>query len=327
MSAPHFCPRNKNLSHMAKSNYNCSEQELYTICETAWNSCTQYITRFTAFKAKYTPVFITAKQAAVSAARNLPDEQQRNAAYETANVNLKKQGRLCCDKWQMLKRYIADAFPADQQKPMLEGAGYNYYEKAANNNWDSVKGLMTSGSTFIAAVLTDLLANDNMPATFQAEFNTAKSDFETLHQEFIQAEEDSRVGQDTKMNANNSIHADMMSMLLDGQEIFKNEEPLLKQFVFAELLYLASGTGTAGVRGHVTLIGTDVGIEGVKVIIKNNGKATETDADGKYEITQLASGKYVIIFEKEGYETKTITDFVVKIGTVSTLDVELAPAP
>ena len=104
---------------MAKANYNCTEQELYTICETAWNSCSQYLIRFTPFKPKYTPTFIAAKLAAVLAARNLPDEQQRNALYETANVNLRKEGRKACDKWQALKRYIADAFPADQQKAIL----------------------------------------------------------------------------------------------------------------------------------------------------------------------------------------------------------------
>ena len=312
---------------MAKQNYNCTEQELYTICETGWNSVSQYLPRFTSFKAKYDAPFVTAKQAAILAARIMPDEQQRNAQYETANVNLKKQGRTCCDKWQMLKRYIADAFPADQQKPMLEAAGYNYYDKASNNNWDSVKGLMTSGSTFITATLTDLLANNNMPATFQGEFDTEKGKFETIHQEFIQAEEESRVGQDTKMNANNTIFADLMNMLLDGQEIFKNEEPLLKQFTFTELLYLASGTGTAGFKGRVTEIGTDIPIEGVNVAIKGSNKTAVTDIDGRYEITQLASGKYTIVFDKVGYESKVITDFVVKVGTVSNLNVELTPKP
>ncbi len=312
---------------MAKQNYNCTEQELYTICETAWISANQHIVRFAAFKPKYDPVFITTKQAAILAARNLPDEQQRNAAYESVGINLKKQGRRCCDKWQMLKRYIADAFRPDEQKPMLEAAGYNYYDKASNNNWDSVKGLMTSGSTFITAAFAQLTADNNMPPAFQAEFDTEKAAFESIHHQFIQAEEESRVGQDTKMNANNAIFADLMSMLLDGQEIFKNEEPLYKQFVFAEVLYLASGAGTAGFKGRVTSAGTDVGIEGVSVTINGNPKSALTDADGKYEINQLAAGKYTITFTKAGFEPKTIIDFIVKVGTVSTLNVELTPVP
>ncbi len=214
---------------MAKPNYNCTEQELYTICTTGWNSVTQHLTRFTAFKAKYVATLVTTRLASVVIASELPDEQQRNSDYETASIELRKIGRTSCDKWQMLKRYIADAFPADQQKPMLEAAGFNYYDKAGSGNWDSVKGLMTSGSTFITAKLADLTANDNMPLTFQVEFDALKTDFN----KFIQAEEESRVGQDTKINANNAIFADLMSMLLDGQEIFKKEEALLKQFVFA----------------------------------------------------------------------------------------------
>lgn len=312
---------------MAKQTYNCTEQELYTICETGWNSCSQYLPQFTAFKPKYVPAFVVAKLASVEVARKMPDEQQRNEAYETASVNLKKQGRMCCDKWQMLKRYIADAFPADEQKAMLESAGFNYYDKAGNNNWDSVKGLITSGSTFINAKLAILMANDNMPLTFQAEFDVEKADFEILHQQFIQAEEASRVGQGIKMNANNAIHADLMSMLLDGQEIFKKEEALLKQFVFAELLYLASGTGTAGFKGRVTTVGTPVGIQGVQVTVKNTSKTTQTDTDGKYEINQLASGIYTISFEKAGYQPKTIENWEVKVGTVSNLNVELTPLP
>ncbi len=310
---------------MAKSNYACTEQELYTICTTGWKSCEQYLVNFTAFKAKYKPTLITDRLAAVIAASELPDEQQRNATYETANINLKKQGRACCDKWQMLKRYIADAFPADEQKPMLEAAGFNYYDKAASNNWDSVKGLNTSGSTFIAAKLSELTANENMPPAFQLEFDSEKTQFDKTHQAFIQAEEEAHVGQDDKVKANNAIYADLISMLLDGQEIFKNEEPIYKQFVFAELLYLASGTGTAGFKGRVTIVGTPVGIEGVIVTIKNNSKTTETDADGKYEINQLASGTYTIIFEKVGYQPKTIENWIVKVGTVSNLNVELSP--
>lgn len=312
---------------MAKSNYNCSEQELYTIVQTGWQSCLQYQTRFQAFKAKYTPAFIDAKLADLLLVRQLPDEQQRNDAYETAGVFLKAAGKTACEKWQMLKRYIADAYVADLQKTKTEAAGQNYYLKASSNNWDSVKGLMTSGSTFITANLADLTAADNMPLTFQADFDAAKSDFEKRHQEFLQAEEEATVGADNKVTANNRLHTDLMVMLLDGQEIFKNEEPLYKQFVFADLLYLASGAGTAGVKGQITDAVTKASLENIKVTVQPSGKTTVSGIKGRYEINQLAAGIYTIIFEGEGYETKTITNWEVKVGTISTLDVELTPLP
>lgn len=312
---------------MATQNYNCTEQELYTICETAWNSCRQHLPGFTAFKPKYTDPFIDSRLDDIKTARELPDEQQRNEAYETANIQLRKDGRKACDLWQYLKRYIADAYPSDLHKPKWEAAGYNYYVKASNNNWDSVKGLMTSGLTFINSNMADLTANDNMPLSFKSDFEGAKNDFEKTHQKFIQAEEDSHTGQDKKMTANNALHTDLMSMLLDGQEIYKNEEPIYKQFVFTELLYLASGAGTAGFKGQVTAVGSQLGLQEVTVTIKDNSKTAVTDAEGKYEIHQLASGKYTITFAKEGYEPKIIVDFTVKVGTVSNLNIELIPLP
>jgi hypothetical protein len=312
---------------MAKANYNCAEQELYTCCDTGWISCEQHQTNFVNYKPKYTLPFIQARRDDINAARALPDEQQRNDAYETSRIQLLALGKQSCDAWQTLKRYISDAYPPELQKSKTEAAGQNYYTKASANNWDSVKGLLTSGSTFITANLAALTANDNMPPAFQAAFDAIKLDFEKKHNEFIQAEEEARIGAETKILANNKIYADLISMLLDGQEIFKNEEAIRKQFIFAELLYLASGAGTAGFKGTVTPIGSTLGLEAVTVSIKDNGKTATTNSEGKYEINQLPAGTYTIKFNKEGYLETVISNFIVKVGTVSTLNAELTPDP
>ena len=312
---------------MAKANYNCTEQELYTICETAWISCEQHQTNFVAYKPKYTVPYIQDRIDEINTTRELPDEQQRNDAFESARIQLTALGRQSCDVWQTLKRYISEAFPPDLQKPKTEAAGQPYYLKASQTNWDSVKALLTSGKTFMDANLAALTANDNMPPTFPAEYAIIKSAFQNKHNEFIQAEEQSRIGAETKVNANNQLHTNLMSMLLDGQEIFRNQEAIRKQFIFAELLYLASGAGTAGFKGTVTPLGSSLGLEGVIVSIKDNGKTATSDADGKYEISQLAAATYTIKFNKEGYLETVITDFTVKVGTVSTLNAVLTPTP
>lgn len=312
---------------MTKQKYNCTEQELYTISEKGWNSCLQHLALFASFKPKYNLAFVNQQLDAIQTTRLLPDEQQRNSAYETASINLHTHSRICRSKWQTLKRYITDAFPPDQHKPMIESAGHHHYRKACNHNWNSVKGLLTSGSTFIASHHAILTANNNMPPAFQAEFQAARAQFESLHQEFIQAEQQSRVGQQTKITTNNQLHTDLMAMLLDGQEIFRNREANRKQFIFTELLYLASGAGTAGFKGTVTPLGSALGLQGVTVSINNSGKTTTTDADGKYEISQLPAATYTIQFNKEGYLETTITDFTVKVGTISTLHAVLTPTP
>ena len=92
------------------------------------------MTDFTAFKAKYTAAYITAQLAEIDTAAYLPDEQARAAKAESERITLTQLADTCLANWQKLKRYIADAFSTEQQKPNLESAGSQYYEKAGNYN-------------------------------------------------------------------------------------------------------------------------------------------------------------------------------------------------
>ncbi|RSK39719.1 TonB-dependent receptor [Mangrovimonas spongiae] len=58
------------------------------------------------------------------------------------------------------------------------------------------------------------------------------------------------------------------------------------------------------------------------VIIKNTTKGTTSDFDGKYEL-ELEAGTYTLIFSFVGYETKEISDVVIKANDVTVLDVTL----
>jgi hypothetical protein len=312
---------------MATPNYNCTQQELYTILETGWNNCLKQQTRFAAFKAKYTTPFINTALTNISKASELPDEQTRNEASETARILLSQTNTDCLNNWQLLKRYIADAYPKDLQKSKLEAAGQTYYLKASQENWDATNAILISGQNFISNNLTDLTANDNMPPAFQTQFTNTRTTFNTQHAAFLAAEENTVVAAEQKILANNSIFEEGMKMLLDGQEIFKNEEALLKQFIFAELLYLASGAGTAGVKGQVTDQTTLQSLQGATVTILGSPKTAITDDKGKFEILQLASGKYNITFQLTGYQNLTVPNFEIKVGTVSTLNASLNPAP
>ena len=158
-----------------------------------------------------------------------------------------------------------------------------------------------------------------MPTTFQATFTTAKTAFETLHTQFLSEEGGNPTETQTKITANNDIHSKLMSMLLDGQEIFKTNEALQKQFIFTELLYLASGAGTAGIKGYITDTTTTFPIEGVLVSIAATKKSTLTDSEGRYEVLQVAAGIYTVKYEKVGYAPIIVENHEVKVGTTSTI--------
>ena len=112
---------------MTTANYNCNTQELYSAARLGWDSCSEQLTDFTAFKAKYTAAFITSQLAEIDIAANLPDDQARAAKAESERITLTQIATTCLANWQKLKRYIADAFSTEQQKPNIESAGSQYY--------------------------------------------------------------------------------------------------------------------------------------------------------------------------------------------------------
>lgn len=306
--------------------YRCSQDELYTALKMGWNSCEEYLTDFADFKARYTPTYITEQRSALAAALAMPNDQARSEVAETLRIQMLDQATQCRNLWQRLKRYIADAYPQKLQKPKLEAAGSDKYEKASNNNWDSLQALMQAGSNFITQNLPDLTANQNMPLVFPDKFKTAQTTFDALHQQFLASEEQARLKTQTKQTANNRLYTDLISMLLDGQEIFKDNPALVKQFIFAELLYRISGAGTAGIRGYITDKNTTFALPNVSVTIINTTLNTLSNPEGKYEINQIAAGIYTLKFEKIGYQTQIIENHEIKIGTKSKIDIVLEPA-
>ena len=310
---------------MTTFNYRCSQQELYTAARLGWNSNQQHLAAFADFKAKYTQALIDSNLQAIDDAQNLPDEQARGSKSETERILLKQKADIALNLWQNLKRYIADAFPPELQKTNYDAAGQSYYEKAAGDNWESAQGLLTAGFTYLSENTAILQANQNMPANFVAKYSLAKTEFDTLHQAFLNSTEDSRQRTEEKIEANNAVYSALISMFLDGQEIFKLEETIKKQFIFEQVLLLMSGGGVAGVKGNVTIENTLVKLAGVTVVIVELERSKTTDQDGRFEMLQVAGNTYTIKFDLEGYETKVIENYEIKTGIVSTLNVALKP--
>lgn len=304
-------------------NYGSTQAELYTIARLGWNSCRQHLTDFADFKARYNETYIDNQLAAVNAAELLPDFQARNEPAEIIRIQLVEQVRLILDLWQRLKRYVADAFPRNQQKAKLEAAGSSYYNKASRNNWDSVQALLVNASSFITNNLTALTLNENMPPSFQTTFETAKSDFMLGHQAFLDNEEASRIGRQNKVEANNAVYTVLINMFLDGQEIFKRNSAVKAQFIFDRVLQLVSGSGNQGIKGRVAAAATDSPLTDVTVTVLQNSRTTTTNADGRYEMLQIANGTYTLRFEKEGYVTLTQENQAVQVGVVATLNVQM----
>jgi len=227
-----------------KAEYSCTQQELYQVCFLIWDSYLENVADFTNENTTYTTAFGQAQRAAVLAAKQMPDFQQRDEASETFGILLKDAADECIIKWQSLEGYIKKSFPKNLQKPKLEAAGASHYDKAADGNWEEVSALMESGKKFIADNNAKLITG-GMPSGFPAVFNTARTDFENVYTQFKDAQQDAEELRDAKINANNDLHRAISSLDEDGQKIYRKNGAKRERFTFSTVLELVSGAGAS----------------------------------------------------------------------------------
>ncbi len=80
--------------------------------------------------------------------------------------------------------------------------------------------------------------------------------------------------------------------------------------------------GSGKVTGKLSDKKTGELLIGVTVMVQNTAKGAVTDVEGRY-ILQLAPGTYTLDFKYMGYQTKSISEVVVKTGQVTNLDIAL----
>ena len=200
-----------------KAEYNCSQEELYSALGTAWGNCAAHLPAFTAHKGFYSTGYIVAARNLLTTAKVLPDDMARAEEARVLRVSLTTLGETSRKNFQKLKSYIVSAYAdAEIQKIKFDAAGQKYYARAGREDWESIAMLNQAGDNFITTHLTDLNANNNMPATFPSAFQTDKAAFDLVHDQYKLAEE---TGEETaaKINANNAIYKLTTDMLADGQ--------------------------------------------------------------------------------------------------------------
>lgn len=313
---------------MENPNYNCTQADLIVVIKTGLASAIEYLPRLTAFSPKYTLTYFNSLISETDAAAALPDRDARVAVSEMMRLDLVQKNREYCNKWQFLKRYISKVYKGEALQLQLNSAGQGYYTRAQNENWPSTRAMLDSASKYATLNSAELVANDNMPPTFPTQLSDALADFDTLVTAYESSKESILVATQLKIAALNAINSKFMEVMLDGQEIFKNEETIYKQFVFAEILSRVSGPGLAGLNGKVTDSATNLPIFEAHIkIFHPDTPETEytgtTNEEGEY-LVNCPSGTYTVTVAKAGYNPHTMVDMVVEVGTVSRVNVKLS---
>lgn len=231
------------MAERPTADYKCKQLELYAVLRIGLASYREQITAFGNFKSKYDAAWGNTFETEINAAAKLPSFQARDEKSETAGILLEKKAEECGNKWQDLKRYIADVDDWEElQKPKLEAAGSTLYQQATHGNWEVMKGLLETASSFIDNNETELEADGNMPNTFKDQFDTLKQDYEALYDDFTDKTQDQEEETDEKIIENNRLYKKLIQMFLDGQAIFRKKAALKERFTFDRVLKIVRGS-------------------------------------------------------------------------------------
>lgn len=307
-------------------NYPCTQPELYAACTAGWSSCNQYLTKFTDLKPKYTPEYVAARLAEITAVSRIPDRYVRSSRQEQDRVNLVGQVQKCLDKWRLLRHAIEEFWPAQEQDLALKSAGLPYFTESTSQRWESCSSLLGNAEAFISANLDKVSSVEVLGPKYAEDFSADVKVFRDLLGKFIDRQ--NHAGKDTedKIKADNKLYADLRSMFKDARILFRNEEALLKLFQFDLLVNRISGVGTAGIKGMVSngqLPAAE--IEGLKLTLAETGEEAQVDEDGAYRFGRVPVGTYTLQVSAPGYKSQVIPSVVVKPGTYSTLNIKLEP--
>ena len=114
----------------------------------------------------------------------------------------------------------------------------------------------------------------------------------------------------------------VIEMQKDGQQLYKADAVIKKQFTFSKLVTVYLGDGSASFRGHV-VINLIQPVQGVSRISADQKYFTTTDAKGQYRIARITEGTDIFTFSSPGYmAVEQVICFI--LVTASKADIDLA---
>ena len=313
-----------------KPNYGCSQDELYTGEGLCIKSYEAEQAKFADEKPKYTVPYAAALKAELNAARAIPDMTQRLSANTGKRIVLMRKLKAPEESMEpaegeknfdRLRSYINTAYSGDKalRKARLSEAGFDEYELVMECNWEKVESFLSKTNDFVNFYEADLLANDNMPPTFKAAYNTLATGLLEDVGVFLDEQENIEQITQQKIVANNALHKKMNELRADGQNIFKRDVAKKAQFVWTSILEEVTPPGAAGLRGTVKDSVLFVPVVGALIemqLPETPAVSFVTDENGVFYSGNLTVGTYSFKLSKSGYVTLEM-EVVIKTGTTS----------
>ncbi len=308
---------------MITTSYSCSQAELYELCRKGWQLCDDNLAVFTAYKPKYVQTLINDCLTAINTAELMDDSKARYARAQNLRLDLVDKKDDVLDCFQHLKGYIEDAYRGEKVKTMISAAGQQYYTKVSSCSWVNVTAMLNAMGPFVTNNLSDLTADNNMPADFGTRITTLKSEFDALYKSWSEADVAASNDTDAKITINNTLDSLLKTMLSDAQKVFRKDAVMAEKFSVSDLMTQVRGTRPSGINGKTINSVNKMAIVNAQITIVELGIVLKSDENGLFKLTPMALGKYTVIIEAAGFETVTLTKYEIKLSVMNRLIVKM----
>ena len=283
----------------------------------------QHLDTLNAYKSKYTTDYFADKRSAIINAQHMPDADARSAAHEVLRLQLVSENKICLHLWQGFKNYCRDAYPdQDLFDIMLSQGGWNYYDAASAQNWPSQEALNVSATNFMTANATVLRTQGFMPDDYADRYQVAAENFANTYSVFRNALQVSKAGTDARNTALSNCYMDTISLCLDAQNLFADNDTVKALFVFDTVSSMIAPAGAAGLKGYATYVINGEPVTGLTAEIENTDKRVTTNPEGFYDFGNLSSGTYTVKY-KLGDVVKDTEQVTIPTGTTVTKNVRI----
>jgi Carboxypeptidase regulatory-like domain len=301
------------------------QQDLYLYSRLAWRNYMAHQAVFGKFSQYYTVDLATGQLKFIADTAALPDQAARVVEPLDAKDDLVGLNSAVLDMFMDGELYILRTW-ADptKQTTMLNAAGKNYYEKAANFNWSSSESLISAFKLFLTLNGPAMQASGWMPEGFPKEFDMVSEPFLTLWDKYKASWDSARQERSVKFYNNNLIYKVMSEMCEVGKRKFANQPEIKKKFTITALLDEVAGNSPSGLQGLCAINGQKrYPVAGVRIsaMVGTEERFALTDDKGRY-LLLLPSGNYAVKVEAEGFVPQTLQKSV-KIGVKSYLNITM----
>ena len=190
---------------------------------------------------------------------------------------------------------------------MWDAAGWQYYTEATHENWDKLKEMLSMASLFMEENSAKLLTEGFMPPDFIDNFEAKRAEYLAKYNAFDLALENAMKGTNDKITANNTIYDKIVSLCLDGQTAFKNDETRKKLFSMEAVSSLVKPTGSATVVVELKNAETGASIPAFDVTNLETERTVTADNNGRAEMGQQAEGTKNYRIVADGFPEDTIS--------------------